>query len=227
MSFFSLTPHPSVSPIDFSLLRSPILPSAWSCLSLIPPLSAVCLPGCLPVFGFFIYLLFYFGLFLSSHSTCMHTNTKHTLLWNTPHLPLIILSLSLSSCPLCAHTPAHHTLTPGTGRWSICQASCRSVPSQFQWAPSCPGRSDPKPEPQHRQRHCPHRHPLPAPSMLRHSLRPDCAALLRTHKSLRADPQNENDHLHHLTSHPKVIHTIEDKNESLVSNACRQMLSWL
>ncbi|KAK5909811.1 hypothetical protein CesoFtcFv8_003706 [Champsocephalus esox] len=39
--------------------------------------------------------------------------------------------------------------------------------------------------------------------MLRHSLCPDRAALLRTHQPLRAHPQNENDHLHHLTSHPK------------------------
>lgn len=186
--------------------------------------------ACLP----FVCLVCLFGSFfwlvLIAQLACTQIH-KHIYMNYTTSLFHCPLSFCLCPAVPFAHTHPHehHTLTPDTGRWPIRQASCWSVSSQPQRAPSCPGWSDSEPDPQHRQHHCPHRHTLPAPSMLRHSLRPDCAALLRTHQPLRAHSQNENDNLHHLTSHPKVIHTVEDKNKSLVSNAWRQALiemSW-
>lgn len=198
-------PHPSVFPISFSL--SSTLPSSH-----LPDLVCHSSPSpSLPVFRSSacasIWLLPWRG-------SCFNLLTQ--LAWTQTHIHAYdslhrSLSVSLLSNPH-TYTLAHHTLTPDTGRWPICQASCRSVFSQPQRAPPCPGRSDPEPDPQHCQHHCPYSHPLPAPSMLWHSLRPDCAALFRTHKPLRAHPQNENDNLHHLTSNPKVIYTIEDLN---------------
>lgn len=98
MSFFSLTPHPSVSPIVFSFS---------STLSSFHLPSDVYLP--VRLCGFF----FFSGSIESSHSTCMHTNTQ-THLYELLHVSLshhprsLFLSLSFTHTHTHMHTTHSH-----------------------------------------------------------------------------------------------------------------------
>lgn len=112
MSFFSLTPQLSVSPIVFpfsSTLSSIHLPdlvcrSFLICFCLSDVYLPVCLPVC--VFGFFFFFLDRLNLLTQLACTQTHLYELLSLSYH-PRSPF----LSLSSCLVCSHTP---TCTPHT-----------------------------------------------------------------------------------------------------------------
>lgn len=109
MSFFSLTPHPSVPPIDFflsSTLPSFHLPDLVCHSSLLCLCSSdMCLPVCLPVYVF--------GLFLFIFAACLNLPTQlactqtHKYIYELLHISLPSPSLSVSLLLSLLHTHTH------------------------------------------------------------------------------------------------------------------------